>query len=414
MDKIRKFFRLIAGFAQTAKLYLFFITVVMAVIFFLIALVCGKLTFFADSYTMFRRAELENDVYFAIPVARTKIPAMRASLLETEGVTGLVEGPVPDRVELEGGTKDEPLSASFLRYEEPLYDKFTPRLISGGGFDYSSDEPECIITDRSGRFGSVHVGEKLSFTLAGTEKTLVLTVAGIAAENSVYPLMMGGGTGTTAAMIAGMTDQIIVKDSPLVSGALDDVMGGRYASQRLGIFSVFVETDDALTDEERAAVLEKCVAVGGERYALYGGDIIENSRKELAYSIKTYAPLFLFMLIFFITTVVCTVTLSVYRYAGSYAVYRMLGGSERVVVMTICSAFFACIIAAALITAAAFIYIMNSSLAANELFSDTILSPGALLPVLIAALLTCTATAIIVRKASVGQELRAISARYSE
>ena len=258
MDKLRKNARLSLSFARTAAFNLFFLTVVTAIIFCILTLAGGKLAYFSDSYVMFDKADIADDIYFSMPVRSMQdIPALRSALLETDGVTRLIDGPISRKIELRESTPDNPLFQSFLRYEEPLYEKFTPRLVSGKGFDYSTDELECIITDRGSVEGHVRVGDKLTFGLHGSKKELVLTVAGIAEANRLYPLMNGGGSLSSAELIAGQTNLIIVKDSPKTAAALDNVIGGRHASAKGGVFSTFIETDDTLTDEEREAVFKK-------------------------------------------------------------------------------------------------------------------------------------------------------------
>lgn len=413
---MKKFFGLCFDFIGSAKLNMILIVVICTVVWCTLAVMYGNYVYYTDSYNMFNDAGAADDIYFtAVVRSRAEIPKLREGILAVPGVTGIAEKPYSCRLPL----SDDPDTdyATFLRFDEALYKKFTPRLIKGSGFDYSSDTLECIVTNKYKQPGvpnNVHVGDRLKFKYTdadGEIAEIVFNVVGIGAANRFYPVMDGGGSASETVSVLGQTSAILLKYSPLTSVSLDKVFGSPLEQRGADLYTAFVETEGNLSEKELDGIVEACDRFGS---AALGSVILANTKTELDSNMKIYAPVFMFLSVFLITTIVCLITLSIYRYAESYTIWRILGGS-RLRVVAVIFASYSVSVAVSLIMMNIILHIVISGSIVNfEIFSTCILDIKTTLPAYAAAFLTCAMAAAITNSMVKGHDLRLLNGKYKE
>ncbi len=413
---MKKFFGLCFDFICSAKLNMILIVVICTVVWCTLSVMYGNYVYYTDSYNMFNDAGAADDIYFtAVVRSRAEIPKLRERILAIPGVTGIAEKPYPCRLPL----SDDPDTdyATFLRFEEALYRKFTPRLIKGSGFDYSSDSLECIVTNKYKQPGvpnNVHVGDRLKFKYTDTDgeiAEIVFNVVGIGAANRFYPVMDGGGSASETVSVLGQTSAILLKYSPLTSDALDKVFGDPIERRGVDLYTAFVETDGNLSENELDGIVEACDRIGS---AALGSVILANTKTELDSNMKIYAPVFMFLSVFLITTIVCLITLSIYRYAESYTIWRILGGSRLRVVAVIFASYSVCIAVSLIMMNIILHIVISGSIVDLEIFSTCILDLKTTLPAYAAAFLTCAMAAAITNSMVQGHDLRQLNGKYKE
>ena len=416
---MKKFFKLCSDFAGSAALYIVFITLICAVIFCAVTFVCGKYIYISDCYDALADAGVENDIYFT-KTMRSRAddePQLRDAILGTDGVIGVVGHPYTvNNNSYVNWTEDFDAGASLMRYDRELYEMFPPELLDGDGFDYSSSEPECIITDKSMKCvpRGTRVGDRIEIKYLTSDrqiKTFPIKVAGIAAANRFYPTMTGGGDGSDATFVMSQVDSLIIKYSPLTKDAIDGAFGDPATLPRYGVYCAFIKTDGRKID----GIMEALAPLSeGGRSVVTGAVILEQTKADMDDTIRSYLPVALFSAVFFITTIVCLVTLSVHRFADTITLWRIAGASRKTTFCAVTLTFAASIAAALLLTYISTRIVIGTELSALPIFSECILTPSSMLPASALGIFTIAAAAAITFISGRGGSLRGLFGKYGD
>lgn len=230
-------------------------------------------------------------------------------------------------------------SLTFITKE--MYDAFPIRLSSGEGFDYESDELECIIAHSY--FEEFNVGDVMKVQPAGAKESDIIdiTVTGIADEPQMFISTSASGN-LDSSRLAKEDDIIYVK----YNDAAREVFSNYIANRRSEGTSWFV----ALDPEAGEARLNRTISkLNGYGNVYEVSELTEKTIESARLKIESILPTALFVTIFLLITIICMTVLSVYKHAGEYAVWYNVGAS-RLRIHTIVTSVFATTIVLAIIS----------------------------------------------------------------
>ncbi len=214
-----------------------------------------------------------------------------------------------------------------------MYDAFPIRLSSGEGFDYESDELECIIAHSY--FDSFNVGDVMSVLVSGAKKDDVvdITVTGKASSPQMFISMSAESNQLDSSRLAKEDEIVFVK----YNAAAEEVFGSYLNGKRASSGSAwFVELDPEMSESMRDRAISKINAYGNMH------EVTELTERTLEYAKEKVAyilPTAIFVTVFLLITIVCMTVLSVYKHANVYAVWYNVGASRFRIHTTVTSVF---------------------------------------------------------------------------
>lgn len=214
-----------------------------------------------------------------------------------------------------------------------MYDAFPIRLSSGEGFDYESDELECIIAHSY--FDSFNVGDVMSVLVSGAKKDDVvdITVTGKASSPQMFISMSAESNQLDSSRLAKEDEIVFVK----YNAAAEEIFGSYLNGKRASSGSAwFVELDPEMSESMRDRAISKINAYGNMH------EVTELTERTLEYAKEKVAyilPTAIFVTVFLLITIVCMTVLSVYKHANVYAVWYNVGASRFRIHTTVTSVF---------------------------------------------------------------------------
>lgn len=214
-----------------------------------------------------------------------------------------------------------------------MYDAFPIRLSSGEGFDYESDELECIIAHSY--FDSFNVGDVMSVLVSGAKKDDVvdITVTGKASSPQMFISMSAESNQLDSSRLAKEDEIVFVK----YNAAAEEVFGSYLNGKRASSGSAwFVELDPEMSESSRDRTISKLNGYGNMHEVSELTERTLNAAKE---KISDILPTAIFVTVFLLITIICMTVLSVYKHANVYAVWYNVGASRLRIHATVTSVF---------------------------------------------------------------------------
>lgn len=214
-----------------------------------------------------------------------------------------------------------------------MYDAFPIRLSSGEGFDYESDELECIIAHSY--FDSFNVGDVMSVLVSGAKKDDVvdITVTGKASSPQMFISMSAESNQLDSSRLAKEDEIVFVK----YNAAAEEVFGSYLNGKRASSGSAwFVELDPEMSESSRDRTISKLNGYGNMHEV---SDLTERTLNAAKEKISDILPTAIFVTVFLLITIICMTVLSVYKHANIYAVWYNVGASRLRIHATVTSVF---------------------------------------------------------------------------
>ena len=235
------------------------------------------------------------------------------------GVTDVIRR--PDTVGFTtDGTPDEAYSMAL--YNKLHYD-ISSLEMKGEGFDYNSDEPECIIACE--QFSDRSIGDILTVNVAlkGGKKTAVdFRIKGVLELPQSVLTMSGGGTSIDASLIFEDASFIIIKDNAYIR----ELIGEGIAKSRFE--AVFISVDGNFTETE-SDELSKYISYQSVK------QILDNTKAEVKTALSDFLPVMIFCVLYSALTITSLEILISYKTENELSVYRHLGMSRRRLAVTV-------------------------------------------------------------------------------
>lgn len=221
-----------------------------------------------------------------------------------------------------------------------MYDAFPIRLSSGEGFDYDSDELECIIAHSY--FDSFNVGDVMQVQVSGAKKGEIadVKVTGKASSPQMFVSMSAESNQLDSSRLAKEDEIVFVK----YNAAAEEVFGSYLSGKRVSSGSAwFVALDPGMSESLRDRTISKLNGYGNlNEVNELTERTLESAKEKIAYILPTA----IFVTVFLMITIICMTVLSVYKNANVYAVWYNVGASRLRIHATVTSVFAAIIVLA--------------------------------------------------------------------
>lgn len=359
---MKKGFGMVIKYARAAGASLLVIILISALSMTGLTLSYGRIKKETEKYDKLAASSLSGWLYGT----KIKPPSdLEEKIKNINGVESVIRRPDTVNFKMPGSPNE---TYSMKLYTKEHYDN-AKLIMKGGGFDYESDTPECIIAAE--RFQNYRVGDVFSAEISqGGKKSVKVdfTVKGVIEFPQSVLSMSGGGSSVDASLLYDDAPCVIIKDGQ----ALRDMISGGITKSY--VETMFIKLDDSLTD--KSAVYEEL-----SKYITYQSveQILENTKAEVNTALSDFLPVIVFCVLYSVITLVSMEILISFKTADEISVYRCLGISKLRLFITVCIVEAAVIVLAFLIS-----YILTRLVfLIPAVSSGIIFSPRLLIPSLI-------------------------------
>ena len=321
---MRKTFYLLSEYIRSAGLSLLVIVVISALAMSGLTVSAGRIASETEKYDKLRNSGLSDCFYGS----RIKPDANLTEKIKTvNGVVDIIKR--PDTVNFKPNDGSDGLFSMKLFTKEHY--ECANLNFKGSGFDYDSNDLECIIA--SEYFDKYSIGDVLSVKIPAKKNGEYITadfrIKGIVKTPQSVLSMSGGGSSVDAAMIYEDASFIIVKDCE----ALRDLAGGSITKSYLETF--FIRLDNKLTEKEKTEAIDEL-----SKYLTLQtvDEVLKTTKEQLKETVSSFLPVIIFCVLYSILTLVGMEILILYKTSEETAVCRCLGMSKARLASTVCIA----------------------------------------------------------------------------
>ncbi len=321
---MRKTLYILFEYIRSAGLSLLVIVVISALAMSGLTVSTGRIASETEKYDKLRNSGLSDCFYGS----RIKPAANLTEKIKTvNGVVEIIKR--PDTVNFKPNDGSDGLFSMKLLTKE-LYECANLNF-KGSGFDYDSNDLECIIA--SEYFNKYSIGETLSVKIPAKKNGEYITadfqIKGIVKTPQSVLSMSGGGSSVDASMIYEDASFIIVKDCE----ALRDLAGGSITKSYLETF--FIRFDNKLTEKEKTEAIDEL-----SKYLTLQtvDEVLKTTKEQVKETVSSFLPVIIFCVLYSILTLVGMEILILYKTSEETAVCRCLGMSKARLASTVCIA----------------------------------------------------------------------------
>ncbi len=321
---MRKTLYILFEYIRSAGLSLLVIVVISALAMSGLTVSTGRIASETEKYDKLRNSGLSDCFYGS----RIKPAANLTEKIKTvNGVVEIIKR--PDTVNFKPNDGSDGLFSMKLLTKE-LYECANLNF-KGSGFDYDSNDLECIIA--SEYFDKYSIGDVLSVKIPAKKNGEYITadfqIKGIVKTPQSILSMSGGGSSVDAAMIYEDASFIIVKDCE----ALRDLAGGSITKSYLETF--FIRFDNKLTEKEKTEAIDEL-----SKYLTLQtvDEVLKTTKEQVKETVSSFLPVIIFCVLYSILTLVGMEILILYKTSEETAVCRCLGMSKARLASTVCIA----------------------------------------------------------------------------
>lgn len=314
----KKITHLIKNQIMSVKMSLLAILLLSVLELAVLCIFIGKCDYFGRTYDMLKNSGYaDGDIYFSVISTNNReelintvkaLPSVSDITLDLPSYSWINSSDGKDKI-------------PFRLVDESYIEHFPIRLRTGKGFDYSSDEIECIIMSGSEFIdGNEAVGDilTLDFYLSSDEKvTVPMKIVGYTDYDYESISFVGGGTTVSASDIFGTeSPSFLVKDCDAIREAVGDYFDR--SDRRVHSVMMFVEINESF-DPSDISLLSSYGDVSAY------GEILGKTEAEYRELLHTYLPMLIFISAFLAVNTVGLLVLAIQNMRKEEGVYYLIG-----------------------------------------------------------------------------------------